>query len=379
MTTYSDAGVNIELGDDVSQVLYNAAKQTWENRKGRFGEVVELFPDFSGLRAIHVGGLPQGTFMNLGFDGVGTKMELGERIGKHDTVAYDLFAMVCDDAVVRGAEPVLVGSILDVNALGKDGESYIDFVKQLAVGYMGAAKAANVAVVNGEVAELGARVQGYGKFNYNWGAGIAWFAQKNRMLTGREVQPEDSIVGLREEGFRSNGLSLVRKIMKQAYGDNWHEREYNGKNVAELALTPSRIYTSAVVNMFGGFEGISKAEVHGAAHITGGGIPGKLGRVLKPSGLSAIIEDPFEPSEFVKYVQELGNTPDREAYKTWNMGQGMLVITPNPQKVMEVASGHGIESKQVGVITETQGRPKIVIANKGVYHSQEQNLIFNRE
>ena len=184
MTTYSDSGVNVELGDNASKVLYNAAKQTWENRKGRFGEVVELFEDFSGLRGIHVGGLPQGTFMNLGFDGVGTKIELGERIGKHDTVAYDLFAMVCDDAVVRGAEPVLIGSILDVNSLGRNGESHIDLVKQLATGYIGAAKAANVAVVNGEVAELGARVQGYGDFCYNWGAGIAWFARKDRNHQG---------------------------------------------------------------------------------------------------------------------------------------------------------------------------------------------------
>ena len=378
-TTYADAGVNIELGDDASKVLYNAAKETWKNRKGRFGEVVELFSDFSGLRAIDVGGLPQGTFMNLGFDGVGTKMELGERIGKHDTVAYDLFAMVCDDAVVRGAEPVLVGSILDVNSLGNKEESYIDLVKQLAQGYIGAAKAANVAVVNGEVAELGARVQGYGKFNYNWGAGVAWFAKKDRMLIGKEIQPRDSIIALREEGFRSNGLSLVRRIMKQAYGDNWHEKGYNGKSLAELALTPSQIYSGAVVDMFGGFEGTPKAEVNGIAHITGGGIPGKLGRALKPSGLSAVINDPFEPSDFVKYVQELGKVSGKEAYKTWNMGQGMLIITPNPEQVMKIASTHNIQAKEVGTIDKPTGHQRIFISNKGVYRSQELDLNLDIE
>ncbi|MEK6933343.1 MAG: AIR synthase-related protein [Nanoarchaeota archaeon] len=376
-TTYADARVNVDLGDDASKVLYNAAKQTWKNRKGRFGEVVELFSDFSGLRAVHVGGLPQGTYMNLGFDGVGTKMELGERIGKHNTVAYDLFAMVCDDAVVRGAEPVLVGSILDVNSLGRDGESYIEFVKQLANGYICAAKAANVVVVNGEVAELGARVQGYGKFNYNWGAGIVWFAKKDRMFTGKEIQPIDSIVALKEEGFRSNGLSLVRKIMKQTYGDNWHEKDYNGKNLAELALTPSIIYSKAIVDMFGGFEEIPKAEVHGVAHITGGGIPGKLGRVLKQSGLSAAISDPFEPSEFVRYVQELGGVLDREAYRTWNMGQGMLVITPEPKRVIDVSSSYGIFAKEVGVIENSKDNPIILIKNRGAHYAKEPELVFD--
>jgi phosphoribosylformylglycinamidine cyclo-ligase len=161
-TTY--AGVNIELGDDVSKILYNAAKLTWENRKGRLEELIVPFDDFSGVRAIDVSGLPQGTLMNIGFDGVGTKMELAERVKDHRTIAYDLFAMVCDDAVVRGEEPVLIGSILDVNSLeGNDGP-FLEEVRQLAEGYVGAAKAANVAIVNGEVAELGNRIGGYGSF-----------------------------------------------------------------------------------------------------------------------------------------------------------------------------------------------------------------------
>lgn len=363
MTTYADAGVNIELGDDVSKILYNAAKKTWENRKGKIGEVVELFEDFSGLRGICVGNLPQDTYMNMSFDGVGTKMELAERISKHDTIAFDLFAMVCDDAVVRGAEPVIVGSILDVRSLGEKEISHIDFVKQLAMGYINAAKEANVAIVNGEVAELGVRVQGYGPFNYNWGAGVVWFARKSRLLTGYEIKENDYVVGLEERGFRSNGLSLVRRIMKAAYGEEWQNEIYQRKSLAELALHPSRIYCAAVSEMFGGFDEERRAIVHGIAHITGGGLPGKVGRVLKPSGLGVTINDSFEPPMLMKYCQEKGNVSDREAYQTWNMGQGMTIMTPEPDNVIAIAAVHGIEARVIGSVIKETG---IRIQSRGI-------------
>lgn len=372
-TTYADSGVNNEAKGDISKVLYEASKLTWENRKGRLGEVVELFEDFSGLRAINVGGLPADTYMNLNFDGVGTKIELGERIGKHDTVAYDLFAMVCDDAVVRGAEPVIIGSILDVKSLGEGSNSYLEFIKQLAAGYVNAAREANVAIVNGEVAELGARVSGYGLFNYNWGAGLVWFARKSRMFSGYEIKEGDKLVGLREYGFRSNGLSLVRKIMKTVHGEEWHKEKYDGKSLAELALHPSRIYCAAIVDMFGGFDGEPKVKIHGVSHITGGGVPEKLGRILRPSGFGAYLDDIFEPCELMKYCQDKGKVSDVEAYKTWNMGQGMAVITPNPDDVMKVASQHGIESKVIGEVTKN---PSIRIRNKGVYSDKQRELEF---
>lgn len=360
---YKSSGVNAELGDNASRILYEAARLTWKNRKGRLGEVVEIFNDFSGLRAIKVGGLPPDTYMNISFDGVGTKVELAERTMKHDTMAYDLFAMICDDTVVRGAEPVIVGSILDVKSLGKDKNENTDFLKQLAAGYVNAARDANVAIVNGEVAELGARVSGYGKFNYNWGAGVVWFARKNRMLTGYEVKSGDKLVALREEGFRSNGLSLVRKIMEASYGKEWHNHQYDGKNIGELVLHPSRIYSGAVVDVFGGFDGEPKAEIHGIAHITGGGLPGKLARVLKPSKLGAHIEDPFQPCDMMLNCQELGGVDDFDAYRTWNMGQGMLIITPSPDSVMSVAQEHRIESKVIGEITANN---KISIKSNGL-------------
>lgn len=371
--TYADSGVNIELGDDVSKILYNAAKQTWDNRKGKLGELIVPFDDFSGVRAIDVSNLPQGTLMNIGFDGVGTKMELAERINDHRTIAYDLFAMVCDDAVVRGAEPVLIGSILDVNSLGKDNETYIEQVKQLAEGYINAASAANVAIVNGEVAELGNRIGGIGPFNYNWGAAVVWFASRDRLFTGQEIQSGDYLVGLKETGFRSNGLSLVREIMNANHGENWHTQTYNGESLAKLALEPSKVYSGAVVDMFGGFQDEPKAKVHGVAHITGGGIPGKLGRALRPSGLGATISEPYTPPELMLYCQDKGNVPDKEAYKTWNMGQGMVIVTPEPDAVMNVTKNHNLESKVIGQVESTPG---IRILDSGAYSN---NLYLNFE
>ncbi len=370
---YKSSGVNIEFGNDASKILYDAARATWDNRKGKLGEVVEIFSDFSGLRAINVGSLPSDTFMNMNFDGVGTKIEIAERIGTHDTVAYDLDAMVCDDAVRIGAEPVLIGSVLDVKTLGTIDNSYIDFVKQLAIGYVGAAKEANVAVVNGEVAELGARVSGYGPFNYNWAAGVVWFAKKERMLTGYKVEAGDSLVGLKEDGFRSNGLSMVRKILRSAHGENWHLEPFNGKTLGELVLQPSKIYSGAVVDMFGGFAGEQKTEIHGIAHITGGGIPEKLSRMLRPSGRGANLTNLFRPSELMLYCQQKGHVIDEEAYKTWNMGQGMIIATPDAGNVISVAEEHGIEAQIVGRVTK---EPLITLNDMGINHRLHEELKF---
>jgi phosphoribosylformylglycinamidine cyclo-ligase len=424
MTSYKDAGVDIELGDDVSKMLYMAAKETWKNRKGSLGELVVPFDDFTGVRAIDVSMLPKGTLMNIGFDGVGTKMELAERLDNHTTIAYDLFAMVCDDAVVRGAEPVIVGSILDVRSLGENGGDYKKQVRELAQGYIGAANAANVAVVNGEVAELGDRVGGYnskaahlvqahsyigtnltesnvesmkalshylGKtdeklnnslkkvmnpaelefveslekmltLNYNWGAAVVWFAKKDRMFTGREIVVGDYLVGIEESGFRSNGLSLTRKVLSSTYGVNWHKMSLNGKSFGEQVLHPSTIYSKAIVNIIGGYSGVPKAEVHGIAHITGGGLPGKVGRMLKPSGYGATINTPLEPCNLMHLCQEVGSVPDEKAYETWNMGQGMVVATPEPEKVIKLLKKSGLSAVNIGSVVR---EPGVRIKSKG--------------
>jgi len=334
------AGKNIDTGmtaldekAEASRLLYEAAKSSWENRKGKLGEILTPFDDFSGLRAVDVSKLPAGTFMGMGFDTIGTKTELAERLGKHDTIAYDMFAMVCDDAVVRGGEAVLIGSNLEINKID------LAVVRQLAKGYVGAAKEAGVAIINGEIAEVGSRVGGFGKCNYNWGASVIWFAKKEHMITGREIKAGQKIISFQEAGFRSNGFTLLRRVMD----NSWTTK------TLQQALTPSKIYSKAVVSMFG------KANITGVAHITGGGIPEKLGRMLKASGLGADLTNLYEPGELMQTAIELGSVPISDAYRTWNMGNGMMITTSEPDDLIAIAKKYGLNAKICGEISNKKG------------------------
>lgn len=363
--------VNIELGDDVSKMLYEASKQTHDNRPGL---LVEFHESFSGLRAIPGTMLKDvdNMYLNLAFDGVGTKVEVSERLDDHSVVAHDLFAMVCDDAVVRGAEPVAIGSILDVRQLN-DTEHTRTAVRQLSQGYVEAAKAAGVVVVNGEVAELGDRVGGYGDFNYNWGATVLWFAHKDRILTGHQIQPGDSLVGLAEHGFRSNGITDVRKAMLEHYGPEWQDvvvQELGELSLGKLVQKPSIIYSRFVSELTGGYDidKEPKATVSGVAHITGGGQPSKLGRMLEPSGLGVTIDNPIDPPRIMTEVQKLRGFSDETAYGKWHLGAGMVIATPEPAKVLAEAESSGLVVKAIGQVDD---EPGIRIKNKGAQQNEE--------
>jgi len=373
-TTYAEAGVHLDLGNAASRLLYSAAKHTWEQRQGQFGEIIIPHDDFSGVRCIAVGSLPPDTVMGLGFDGIGTKIEVAERLGRWNTLACDLFAMVCDDAVVQGAEPVLVGTVLDVRTLGSAMASHLDIIAQLAEGYITAAGAARVAVVNGELAECGPRINGYGPFNCTWSAGVVWFARRSRLLSGAAVHPGDAIVGLAETGCRSNGYSLLRHVLQRQHGDAWHAVPLGQTTLGECALQPARIYAAAVVDMLGGVQGEPQVELHGVVHVTGGGVPGKLGRLLRRVHLGAEITDPLLPGPLLFYLQEHGPVSDFEAYRVWNMGQGMLLITPQPDAALAIAKQHGITAQVIGAIT---AQPGLRLHSRGYFRADEQVLRYD--
>jgi len=359
---YAKTGVNVDIEAEASRIMHQASKQSFENRKGKLGEVIAPFDDFAALKMVSVGNLPPDTYFSVGFDTAGTKVEIAERVGRYDTIAYDVFAMVCDDALLRGGEPVLVGTTLDVKSLGND-ESKLEIVKELAKGYVAAAKEANVAIINGEIAQMGSLLNGYGEFPFHWGAACVWFAKKDNLLTGNEIKAGDSIVMLKENGFRCNGWTLVRKIFEEAHGKEWHTVAHGGSTLGELALTPSIIYSRFVVGLHGGFETKGIAPLHGVAHITGGGIPEKLGRVLRVSKLGARLTDLYEPPEIMSYCQKLGGVSDQDAYRAWNMGQGMALITDTPERVLAYAKEKGVEAKVAGVVVD---EPGITLVSKGV-------------
>src|SRR3989344_2164960 len=208
---YALAGVDVDVEAEASRIMYEASKKTFENRGGKSNVIVTPFDDFAGLKMVDISKLPEGSFMSLGFDGAGTKVEIAERVGRYDTIAFDLFAMVCDDALIRGGESIVVGSNLDIKTLGTD-DRFLPVMRELGEGYVAAAKEANVAVINGEIAQMGSLMTGYGDFPFHWGAACIWVAKKENILTGTEMQVGDTVVMLREDGFRANGWCLVRKI-----------------------------------------------------------------------------------------------------------------------------------------------------------------------
>jgi phosphoribosylformylglycinamidine cyclo-ligase len=374
--------VNIDFGDDVSMLFYEASKMTHDNRPGLMSTAVDSFSGFRAIDGDYLGDMT-GHWLQIGLDGVGTKVEIAERVGNHRTIAHDLFAMICDDAAVRGGEPLAVGSILDVRQLN-DNETTHQAIAQLARGYMEAAKLAGVVVVNGELAELGGRIDGYvdmrdksGGFNYNWGGVVLWDALKSRALDGSTIQPGDALVGFAEKGFRSNGITDVRNAFEHRYGRYWHRQHLprlGTQSLGELALRPSTIYCQVITELTGGRDRDKdpRAEIHGVAHITGGGQPSKLGRMLEPSGYGAAIDSPLDPPKIMLEVQRIRGFSDETAYGKWHMGPGMIVATPEASKVISVAKEHGIEAKEIGMITE---KPGLMIENLGAVQ-EESRLTF---
>ncbi len=391
--TYAAAGVDIDVEAKASRIMYEASRRTWANRAGKLGEVAAIFDDFSGLRGIEVGKLPAGTMANLDFDGTGTKIEFAERSGRFEGIGTDLIAMVAEDAARRGAEPVIAGTVLDVNTLGTD-ESRLPVIHAIGESLVRGAAAAGIAIVNGEIAQLSERVTGQtGRFGCIWNSGLLWFGLRERLIDGRAVRPGDALVGLREPGLRSNGISLVRRALAAAYGDDWLERDLAGRPLIDHALVPSTIYTKAIVDMTGGYDPARapKAPIHAVAHISGGGVPEKLARILKPTGLGAVIDTPFAPSPLMLHCQQLtadaqagghkpklGRITDREAYRTWCMGYGMVIATPDPDAVLKVARAHGHEAAVVGHVAPAgPAGPTIRIKNAGYFAAAEPWLEYH--
>ena len=305
---YALAGVNIAEGDAASKLAGKFAATTFAARKSKLGKPVKLLGGYAGI-------LDFGKhYLVMGDDGTGTKMEIAERMQKFDTLGADLLAMVADDAVCLGAEVVSITNTLDTNKVEKK------IIGKLLHGLAKICAKEQLVIAGGEIAELGKTVN-----SMVWNATALGIVDKKKIITGSKIKAGDTIIALKENGLRSNGFSLARKILTDNFGENYRNKLFGNKKWGELLLTPSRVYHSAILELIGRFGKKPKVTVKGICHVTGGGIPGNLPRIL-PKGLGANLKNLWQPTPWVQELIRLGNVSATEAREVWNLGNGMLVV-----------------------------------------------------
>ena len=335
MTSYKDSGVDIEAGDSASRAAYKHATSTFPSRKGKIGEPVLEEDGYAGFLDMGDYYLVQST------DSTGTKIDIAAQMGKYDTLGYDLLAMVADDVVCVGAEVIGISNCIDVPKVDPE------MIDSMMSGLAKACSKQCIVIPAGEIAEVPGAVN-----RAVWSASAVGIVQKEKVVNTKLVQEGDAIISLQSGVARSNGFSLLRKILSDKFGENWMNEEWkDGTSWGEVLLTPSIVYHKAVLSV------LEKVEVHGIAHITGGGIPSKLCRVLSPAGSGAELTDLFPPHDAMQDVIELGSVPLEETYKTWNMGNGMLLIVnaSDADTTVKTLLSQNIQAKQSGVVTKECG------------------------
>ena len=293
--TYKKAGVDIDKADAFIKRIKPLLKKT-----GR-PEVLGKLGGFSGLFMPQIKGKKDPVLVSS-TDGVGTKLLLADLLQKYDTVGIDLVAMCVNDVIVTGAEPLF---FLDYIACGKlDENKLYALMKGIAQG----CQEAGCALIGGETAELPGMYSGEKLDLAGFSVGIV---EKNKIIDGSTCQPGDKVIGLASNGLHSNGFSLVRKIFSK--------EEMKGKLGREL-LKPTRIYVKPVL------QAAKKVRLKALAHITGGGFQDNIPRVL-PKGLVAKIrEDAWPIPQIFKQIKKQGGVEEKEMFRTFNMGIGLVVI-----------------------------------------------------
>jgi phosphoribosylformylglycinamidine cyclo-ligase len=305
---YADAGVNIAVADDAKQRIRHLASHTFTPA------VLGGIGGFGALFALDTRKWKEPVLVSSA-DGVGTKLKVAMSMGVHSTVGGDLVNHCVNDILVQGAEPLF---FLDYLAMGK---LEPNVVEQLVDGMSRSCRKAGCALIGGETAEMPGF---YAPGEYDLAGFIVGVVERKNIITGKAVKPGDTVLGLPSAGLHTNGYSLARKLVFDIakHKNDTYVAEVGNKIGAEL-LKPHVCYAPAVKNI------LAKGWASALAHITGGGIPGNLPRVL-PSGVKAIIDlDAWPIPSIFKYLAKLGEIDTDELLQSFNMGIGMIVIVPS--------------------------------------------------
>ena len=302
--SYRDAGVDIDAGEEAVRLIKKDVESTYipgvVGSLGGFAGLFELPKDL------------QDPVLVTGTDGVGTKLLVAREAGRLDTVGIDLVAMSVNDVLTIGARPVL---FLDYLAVGR---LVPDQMAQLVAGVAEGCRQAGCALVGGEMAEMPGL---YDPGEFDMAGFCVGLGERSRLIDGSKVAAGDAVLGLASNGFHSNGFSLVRKILEKNVLRPTDRFPGFRETIADTLLRPTRIYVKSVLGLLE-----KRVGVKGMAHITGGGIPGNLCRVV-PDGLSASLSrGSWEVPDMFRAVQRLGDVPEDEMFRTFNMGVGYVLV-----------------------------------------------------
>ncbi|OQX42986.1 MAG: phosphoribosylformylglycinamidine cyclo-ligase [Candidatus Sedimenticola endophacoides] len=296
--SYRDAGVDIDAGNSLIERIKPIVKETFRPGVmaglGGFGALFELPLDRY-----------REPILVSGTDGVGTKLKLALQLKRHDTIGIDLVAMCVNDIVVAGAEPLF---FLDYYATGKlDVEVATDVVRGIAEG----CRQAGAALTGGETAEMPGM---YGEGDYDLAGFCVGIAEKSRLIDMSRVRAGDVLLGLASSGPHSNGYSLIRKILEVSGADL--AQEIDGTTLGAALLAPTRIYVQSLLALH------RELEIHALAHITGGGLPENLPRVL-PQNTKAVIDRGCRIPEGTV----IGEDPEQDAERFYVSEGGVVLVT----------------------------------------------------
>ena len=327
---YEESGVNIQAGYEAVERITSHVERTLRKEVlgglGGFGATFDL----SQLNM-------KAPVLVSGTDGVGTKLKLAIDYGKHDTIGIDAVAMCVNDILTTGAEPLY---FLDYIATNKVVPSTIE---QIVKGISDGCEQTNTALIGGETAEMPGMYEGE---DYDLAGFCVGVVEQSKIIDGSKVKAGDVLIGVASSGAHSNGYSLLRKILDVKNVDL--TQIVDGRPLADAAMEPTRIYVKPILEL------LKSVDVHAMAHITGGGLPGNLPRVL-PNGAQAVInESSWEWPELFKLLQKEGGVEQFEMYRTFNCGVGMVlaVDAADADKTVELLNQLGEKAWAMGHIVD---------------------------
>jgi phosphoribosylformylglycinamidine cyclo-ligase len=334
--SYKDAGVDIEAGERFVQLIKPLARRTFTpGVKGEIGGFAALFaPDLSAYKR---------PVLVASTDGVGTKLKVASLMGRYDTIGIDLVAMCVNDVGVTGAVPLIFLDYLATAHL--DVEMGVEIIKGVSQGCL----EAGCALVGGETAEMPGF---YHEGEFEIAGFVIGLVDEEKIVDGSSILPGDAIVGLASQGLHSNGYSLARRVLlddlKLGIGDKVAGLE---APLGEELLRPTRIYVNTILALLQLFH------IKGMAHITGGGMPGNIIRIL-PSGSKALIKKgAWEVPPIFTLIEKEGRVPEEEMWRTFNNGIGMALVVDSSEaeRIVHEAQRRGEKAFIIGEVVAGQG------------------------